>query len=239
MLLYLATNTRPDIAFAVSQVARFSHSPKQSHATAVKTIVRYLAGTKDKGIIFKKPKSINIECYVDADFAGLHGVEDPNNPISVKSRTGYIISVGGCFILCKSQLQSTIALSTSEAEYGALSQSMRAVLPIRDTLLEVIVNVDGVDSNGVSIFDRESLLCFKTTFFEDNATALSLANNQKISSRTKHWCIKSHFFWEHVNDKEKNISVVKIDTKEQRADYLTKGLTKDLFENCRMLNQGW
>ena len=51
MLLYLCTNTRPDISFAVSQAARFSSDPKQSHATAVKTIVRYLAATADKGII--------------------------------------------------------------------------------------------------------------------------------------------------------------------------------------------
>ena len=51
MLLYLSGNTRPDIAFAVSQVARFTHAPKQSHATAIKMIVRYLSGTIDQGII--------------------------------------------------------------------------------------------------------------------------------------------------------------------------------------------
>ena len=49
MLLYLSNNTRPDITFAVSQVARFTHNPKQSHGTAVKMIVRYLARTHDKG----------------------------------------------------------------------------------------------------------------------------------------------------------------------------------------------
>jgi hypothetical protein len=48
MLLYLATNTRPDIAFAVSQVARFSNDPKACHATAVKTIVRYLQKTRER-----------------------------------------------------------------------------------------------------------------------------------------------------------------------------------------------
>ena len=58
MLLYLATNTRPDIAFAVSQVARFSHYPKKSHATAVKTIIRYLSGTKSNGVIFKQPTNL-------------------------------------------------------------------------------------------------------------------------------------------------------------------------------------
>ena len=106
MLLYLATNTRPDISFAVSQVARFSHNPKKSHATAVKTIIRYLAGTKDKGVIYKRPKALTLECYVDADFAGLYNREDHENSNCVKSRTGYRISVAGCFVLCKSQLQT-------------------------------------------------------------------------------------------------------------------------------------
>ena len=94
-MLYLSSNTRPDIAFAVSQVARFSHSPKRSHASAIKTIVRYLAGTKDKGTIFKRPDKLYLECYVDADFAGLFGREPPEEAVSVKSRTGYIISLGG------------------------------------------------------------------------------------------------------------------------------------------------
>jgi hypothetical protein len=240
MLLYLSTNTRPDIAFAVSQVARFSHNPKSSHASAVKTILRYLSGSKNKGVVYKRPKLLTLDCYVDADFAGLYGREPPEDPMSVKSRTGYIISVGGCFLLCKSQLQSTIALSTSESEYGALSQAMRTLLPIRETIVEIINNVDMVDSVGKAPFGpRNELLKFKTYVHEDNTTALSLANNQKVTSRTKHWCVKFHFFWSHINNKDNNIACVKVDTKEQRADYLTKGLTRELFEHCRDLNQGW
>ena len=240
MLLYLSTNTRPDIAYAVSQVARFSHMPKNSHASAVKTILRYLSGTKNKGVIYKRPKNLTLDCYVDADYAGLFGREPPEEPISVKSRTGYIISVGGCFLLCKSQLQSTIALSTSEAEYGALSQSMRTLIPIRNTIVEIIKAVNMIDSKESRPFgSRSELLEFKTFVHEDNSTALSLATHQKVTSRTKHWCVKFHFFWSHINEKKNNISCIKVDTKEQRADYLTKGLTKDVFERCRVLNQGW
>ena len=80
MMLYLSSNTRPDIAYAVSQVARFSHCPKQSHAEAVKMIVKYLSGTKSEGILFKKPKTLKLECYVDADFAGLYNREVHDNP---------------------------------------------------------------------------------------------------------------------------------------------------------------
>lgn len=240
MLLYLSTNSRPDISFAVSQVARFSHNPKQSHASAVKTIVRYLSGTKDKGTIYKRPENLTLDCYVDADFAGLYGREPDDNPTSVKSRTGYTISVGGCFLLCKSQLQSTIALSTSEAEYGALSQAMRTVIPIRETMLDLINNVDMVDDKGGTPFGtRSELKLFKTRVYEDNSAALSLAVNQKVTSRTKHWAVKFHFFWSHLNDKDKNMECLKVATKEQRADYLTKGLTRELFQHCRELNQGW
>ena len=72
MMLYLAGNTRPDIMFAVSQVTRFTHSPKKSHASAVKAIIRYLAKTKNKGMIVARPTGgFNLECYVDSDFAGL------------------------------------------------------------------------------------------------------------------------------------------------------------------------
>ena len=224
----------------MSQVARFSHNPKKFHASAVKTIIRYLAGTMDQGVIYKRPESLCLDCYVDADFAGLYGRDPPESPSCVKSRTGYIISVGGCYILCKSQLQSTIALSTSEAEYGALSQAMRAVIPIRETLLEMIEVVDMVDANGKHPFGmKDRLTKFQTVIHEDNSAALSLAVKQKVTSRTKHWCVKFHFFWSYVNNVDNNTKCVRISTNEQRADYLTKGLTKDTFERYRKMNQGW
>jgi len=75
MLFYLLTNTCPDITFAVSQAARFSHSPKQSHATAVQMILLYLKRTADHGMVVIKPsgRTLDLHTFVDADFAGLHG----------------------------------------------------------------------------------------------------------------------------------------------------------------------
>jgi hypothetical protein len=63
MLLYLSTNTRHDITFAVSQVARFNHSPTKSHASAIKTIVRYLHRTADKGTIATPTGDLSLDCY--------------------------------------------------------------------------------------------------------------------------------------------------------------------------------
>ena len=137
MLLYLSTNTRPDIAFAVSQVARFSNNPKQSHATAIKTIVRYLIGTKDKGTLVTPTGKLDIQLYVDADFAGLFKKEHESDPDSARSRTGYILLLGGFPLIWKSQLQSKIALSTLEAEYSALSSASRALIPICELLFEI------------------------------------------------------------------------------------------------------
>ena len=132
MLLYLSRNTRPDIAYAVSQVARFTHNPKKTHATAIKMLVRYLAGTINKGIIIPKPKGdLVLKCYVDSDFAGLYKVDPDHEPSSAKTRTGYIIFLGPWSLIWKSFLQSEVSLSTIEAEYSALSS---ACLPITQPL---------------------------------------------------------------------------------------------------------
>ncbi len=75
---------------------------------------------------------------MDADFAGLWGVESPLDSISVKSRTGFLVSLSTCYLLSKSSLQTSIAQSTGEAEYIALSQALRTLLPIRHTLEEIL-----------------------------------------------------------------------------------------------------
>ena len=86
MLLYLSTNTRPDITFAVSQVCRFGNDPKRSHAAAVKHILRYLKKTCNEGITVKpSDNKFNLDLYVDADFCGLFGREDPRDVNSVRS----------------------------------------------------------------------------------------------------------------------------------------------------------
>ena len=124
MLLYLAGNSRPDIAFAVNQAARFTHAPRQSHAVAVKRIARYLKGTRDRGLIFRPSVDWKVDCYVDADFCGLWGSEDPDDPVISKSRTGYVITLAGCPLTWRSTLQQETSLSTMMAECVALSTAM-------------------------------------------------------------------------------------------------------------------
>jgi len=93
MLLYLASSSRPDIAFATHQCSHFTHSLNASHETAILRICCYLQGTKDDDLVFNPATELNVDCHVDAGFAGLFGVEDPVDPFSVKSRTGCVIVI--------------------------------------------------------------------------------------------------------------------------------------------------
>ncbi|KAL7549783.1 hypothetical protein ACHAWF_013048 [Thalassiosira exigua] len=104
MLLYLTGHSRPDCAFAVHQCARYTFEPKHSHIAALKRIGRYLKGTADKGLIMDPSPGLGIDCYPDADFAGLWGYEDPQDEHCACSRTGYVITLAGCPVVWRSSL---------------------------------------------------------------------------------------------------------------------------------------
>ena len=210
MLMYLL-HTRADMQLAVHQCARFTHQPKRSHGLAVRRIVRYLRTTKDGGLEYKQCTGpITFDNYVDADFSGLYGVEDSQDPTSAKSRTGYVFTLGGNPVHFVSKLQSTISLSTVEAEYTALSTSLRDFLPMRMTA-EAICKAFKVD-----IGDKGSI---KSTVFEDNSGTLKMAQAKRITPRTKHINVIYHWFWAHTGEGT-NIEMKKIDTKDQIGDNL-------------------
>lgn len=232
-LLYLSTNTRPDISYAVSQVCRFSHDPKESHARAIKMIVRYLKGTRTQGTIVRPTGNLNLEAYCDADFAGLYGTEAPEDPNSVKSRMGYIIKLGGCPIVWKSQLIPDVTLSTAESEYAALSACMRVMIPLRRLLTELAGGLGLPQAQQASVSAR---------VFEDNNAALQLAVNQRITSRTRHYQVKWHHFWTNVkrdDGETPDILVMRVESALQDADYFTKGLPHETFVANRRRVQGW
>ena len=172
---------------------------------------------------------MKLDMYVDADFAGLYDVEDHDDPICVKSRTGYVLMLGGCPISWASKLQTEIALSTLEAEYIALSTAMRELLPQRELLKEIGKKMK-LD------FVLPSIM--HSTVFEDNNGALTLASSPKISPRTKHIAVKYHFFRDKIGV-DKGIILEKIDTQNQVADIFTKGLPAQLFEPLPKKLVGW
>jgi hypothetical protein len=208
MLMYLASNTRPDIAFAVHQCARFTHCPRRSHEQALKRIARYLKGTRERGIVVRPSQDLSLDLFADADFAGLWNVEPPDEPISVKSRTGYIVTLGGTPVVWSSKLQTEIALSTQEAEYIALSMAMRELLPLRRLI------VDLADGLGVSRNEVSKV----SAVWEDNNAARQLASSElpKMTPRTKHIAVKYHWFKAQVQPGE--VEFRRIDTALQKAD---------------------
>ena len=232
MLIYLCTNTRPDISYAVSCAARFNRNPKTSHATAVKMILRYLKKTMTQGLIVDFDGTLQLDAYCDADFAGLHKSEDESNPVSAKSRGGYIIYFGGVPLIWKSSLLSCITLSTLEAEYMQLSRTLTVVLGLKH-LIEEVLPIIKIQSAPTSI---------KSTVFEDNAGALILATQQNITNRTRYLHTKWHHFWSWIHqpgDGNDKIRAVKVATDEQRADIFTKGLVRAKFEHNRKSVNGW
>jgi hypothetical protein len=135
MLLYICSNTGPDIQFAVHQVCRFAHSPKKSHGQEVKRIIHYPVKTREKGLEFVRNLEEGLDCYMDADFGRLFGYEDDQNPVSVRSRTGFTLTLFGCPILWSSKLQTYQTLSSTAAKYVAFSMAMREVLPMSESLV--------------------------------------------------------------------------------------------------------
>jgi hypothetical protein len=142
----------PDISFAVHQAARFA--PKASHEKAVVRICR---------LVLQPSNKLKVDCYVDADFGGLFGVEDPMDPRCAKSRTGFVVNFANYLLVRASKLQTTIALSTQNAEYVALSQSLGELVNLRELLLDLM---------GTLGLGSEVKFETKSKAFEDNAAAL-------------------------------------------------------------------
>jgi hypothetical protein len=228
-LNFLEKSTRPDIAYAVHQCARFCEDPKQSHVDAVIRLVEYLASTRDKGLIFSPNKKKSFEVYADADFAGNWYKPTAMDDVSTtKSRTGYVILLANCPILWTSKLQTQIALSTTEAEYIALSQSLRDTIPIMQLLEEI------KEKRFNSPFTTPTVFC---KAFEDNSGALELARLPKMRPRTKHINIVYHHFREHVRSGQ--IKVLPIKTADQIADIFTKPLAQNDFLRHRKALLHW
>ena len=224
---YLEKGSRPDIACIVHQCARFSINPKKQHSAAIRWLAKYLKGTQNQGMLLKPDKTKGLELYVDADFAGNWDPAETDDIDTARSRHGFCIKYANCIIHWKSQLQREIALSSTESEYTGLSYAIRDVIPIINLLEEIATrhNLPKIDSK---LFVK---------VFEDNAGAIEMANDHKYRPRTKHLNNRIHHFRQYIESGK--IKVVKIDTKDQEADILTKPLPVQQFEKLRKLLLNW
>ncbi|SCZ93248.1 BZ3500_MvSof-1268-A1-R1_Chr6-2g08557 [Microbotryum saponariae] len=199
-LLYLSGTTRPDIAFAVSKAARFCNNFKAEHWEALKHILRYLVGTRNFGIQYQKthqPMSAILEGFVDAD----HGAD----PVTRRSVSGYVFTCAGGAISWIAKCQTLVTLSSTEAEYVAMSYAAREGIWLRRLLADLG-------------FEQTS----PTRLRGDNQLAITLAKHPAFHARTKHIGIHFHFIRDHIA--EGTIEMVWVPTGTMAADVLTKGL---------------
>ena len=207
-LLYLATNSRPDIAQAVSVVAQYATNFREIHCTAVKRILKYLRGTTDFALCYSFVSTGNQEliAYTDADYAG-----DLNDR---KSRSGSILFLNNGPVLWISRKQPCTATSTTESEYVAASLTSKEVVWARRLLSDLG-------------FPQSK----PTPLFSDNQSAIRLVQNPEFHKRTKHIDVVYHLIREIQARGE--ITLFYVPTRLQLADILTKALTPDLFQKLR------
>jgi hypothetical protein len=168
---------------------------------------------------------------VDADFLGQYvkGAPDMHlDAMTAKSRTGFMITYAGCPITWGSTLQRESALSTTESEYMAISESFRSLLPMMDLLEEA-------REKGVPVKSGPPIVHCKA--FEDNSGALELARLPKMRPRTKHINVKYHHFREAVA--KGRVTIQHVASKDQLGDALTKNLPRELFVSLQKRYVGW
>ncbi|KAL5774045.1 hypothetical protein ACOSP7_011602 [Xanthoceras sorbifolium] len=202
-LMYAMVCTRPDIAQAVGAVSRYMNNPGKIHWEAVKWILRYLRGTTNKTLCFKGGDT-TLTGYVDADLAGNVDIR--------KSTTGYVYTLGGTAVSWVSQLQKIVALSTTEAEYVAVTEASKEMVWLQSFLEEL----------GKKQEDNV-LYC-------ESQSAIHLAKNPSFHSRTKHIQLRYHFIRSLLEDGI--LKLEKISGAQNPADMLTKTVTTDKLKLC-------
>ena len=212
-LLYLSVSTRPDIAYSVNYLSQFNNNYNGEHWKAAKRVLRYLKGTSDYGLEYAKT-GLPLFGVVDADWAG--------DAVDRRSYSGYAYILAGSVVSWEARKQRTVALSSTEAEYMALSEATKEALYLRSFLSDL----------GASSDDEQVVL------FNDSQSAIKLVENNVYHSRTKHIDVRYHFVrqaWEN-----ELIDIQYLSTEKMPADVLTKSLgsTKhyDCLTNLGMMN---
>jgi hypothetical protein len=225
-LNYLAQTTRPDIVYATHQLAKYSSDPREPHGEAVLYLIHYLKKTRDLGTHFKPDRDKGFECYCKDNFSGNRNKHLALfDPSTAKSQSGWIVFYAGCPVIWASKLQTQVALSTTEAEYIAMSQSLRDVFPI-------MFLVQKICEKGFQVICTKPYVYCKV--FEDNFGALELARLLKLCPCTKHNSICYHHFCKHIRNGL--IKIFPVGTKNQIADALTKALSQNIFQrHCRYM----
>lgn len=206
-LMYL-TSTRPDIMHPVSMMSRYMENPTELHLKAAKRIFRYLKGTTDFGILYKKGRKSDFFCYTDSDYAG--DIADR------KSTSGNVFLMSSGAISWSSKKQQIVTLSTTEAEFvAAASCSCQAIWLRR--MQEFLGNQQ-----------QDSI-----TIYCDNVSAIWLSKNPVMHGRSKHIDVRYHFLRDLYKDGTIELKFCK--SEGQAADIMTKPIKQPVFEKLRSI----
>ena len=206
-LMYLAIGTRPDIAFAVNKLAQFTQNPKPIHWTAVKRVFRYLKYTRTHRLTYGDDDDLlntDFNIFCDADWA--------SDSSDRKSVSGYVIIMAGGAVSWSSKKQTSVALSTAEAEYVAATHVAKQALWQRSLFTELDFDIPTT-----------------STIFTDNQAAISISHHPEFHARTKHIDIVYHFLRDLIS--EGVLNTIYVNTRENLADLFTKGLPRELHED--------
>jgi hypothetical protein len=203
-LLYL-TATRPDIQFSVCLCTRFQAFPRTSHWQAVKRIFRYLRYTPNFGLWYSASSFLGLQGFTNVDFAGCR--------LDRKSTSRTCKFLGSFLVSWSSRKQSSVAQSTTEAEYVVVASCCSQLLWITYT---------------TSDFGEEYT---QVPLLVDSTSAISVAKNLVLHSKTKHIEVRYHFLRDNVE--KGKIALIHVPIQNQLADIFTKPLDQATFTRLR------
>lgn len=212
-LLYLMLGTRPDIAFAVCQMAKFAANPSEDHLKKCMYIMKYLNGTREYSLIYNGKTRIGLYAYCDSSY----GDDETDPPVETdvgpmvlrKSTQGFFFSLASGCVKWHSSTQKMVATSSVAAEYMSLSDCARDAVWYKNLFAEIMRPLPFV------------------TVYADANNAIFNAQNPVTQKGTKHLDIRHHFIRDQVA--QGNVRLFRVDTQENTADMLTKNLGAQLF----------
>ncbi|PIL37704.1 hypothetical protein GSI_01398 [Ganoderma sinense ZZ0214-1] len=204
-LLYLMLGTRPDLAFAVTKLAQHAANPTEDHLSKALHICRYLVGTKNYALVYNGDSQLGLIAGTDSDWA--------SDPYTRRSQTGFMLKLANCAFSWVSRAQKTIALSSTEAEYMAMSDCSRQVVWVHNLLAELGYHIGRVPLSG------------------DNQGSIHIGQNPVTESRSKHIDIRYHYIRE-VYDRGIT-DIFYVEGTNNPADIFTKNLGTVKFHHFR------
>lgn len=208
-LQWIASSTRPDIAYAVSQLSCFNAAWTIHHWTAAKHVLQYLKGTQEVGIVYSNTTDTP-SAFSDSDFSQC--------PITRRSVGGQLVTVAGGAVSWQSRRQTVVALSTTEAEYMAAAECAKHMIWVRNFFFDIMF----------PILSPSSL-------FVNNTSAIASANSDSIKSKSKHIDRRYHYIKYQVQDG--SLIIHHVPTTDMLAGFLTKPLGPQGMTHTLMINR--